>query len=130
MYAHLTTRRRGWSDGGLWGFAPRPPPRLFVHPVSIARFPLRRFSPGAGLLRYVFSLVAAKIFQGLGPKRRESSNGDRVYFIFVRGKPNSDTSGVRRRTENSESELCPGLQRATSQPQHTTRNPRYAQSTY
>ena len=25
-----------------------------------------------------FSLAAAKIFQGLGPKRRESSNGDRV----------------------------------------------------
>ena len=27
---------------------------LQVHPVSITRFPLRRFSPGAGLLRYVF----------------------------------------------------------------------------
>ena len=26
----------------------------------------------------LFSLVAAKIFQGLGPKRRESCNGDRV----------------------------------------------------
>ena len=52
-----------------------------VHPVSITRFPLRRFSPRAGLLRYVlFSLVAAKIFQGLGPKRRESSNGDPVYM--------------------------------------------------
>ena len=25
-----------------------------VHPVSITRFPLSRFSPGAGLLRYVF----------------------------------------------------------------------------
>ena len=25
-----------------------------LHPVSITRFPLRRFSPGAGLLRYVF----------------------------------------------------------------------------
>ena len=49
-----------------------------VHPVSITRFPLRRFSPGAGLLRYVCSLVAAKIFQGLGPKRREYYNGDRV----------------------------------------------------
>ena len=24
-----------------------------VHPVSITRFQLRRFSPGAGLLRYV-----------------------------------------------------------------------------
>ena len=49
-----------------------------VHPVSITRFPLRRFSPGAGLLRCLFSLVAAKIFQGLGPTRRESCNGDRV----------------------------------------------------
>ena len=28
----------------------------------------------------LFSLVAAKIFQGLGPKRRESCNGDRVYM--------------------------------------------------
>ena len=27
-----------------------------------------------------FSMVAAKIFQGLGPKRRESCNGDRVYL--------------------------------------------------
>ena len=53
---------------------------VIVHPVSITRFPLRRFSPGAGLLRNRFSsLVAAKIFQGLGPKRRESCNGDRVY---------------------------------------------------
>ena len=30
-----------------------------------------------------FSLVAAKIFQGLGPKRPESSNGDRVYEPIV-----------------------------------------------
>ena len=44
-----------------------------VHPVSITRFPLRRFSPGAGLLRNPFVHS-----QGLGPKRRESSNGDRV----------------------------------------------------
>ena len=28
--------------------------RFTLHPVSITRFPLRRFSPGAGLLRYVF----------------------------------------------------------------------------
>ena len=27
---------------------------LTLHPVSITRFPLRRFSPGADLLRYVF----------------------------------------------------------------------------
>ena len=51
-----------------------------LHPVSIARFPLARFSPGAGLLRYVFFVytISAKTFQGLGPKRRESSKGDRV----------------------------------------------------
>ena len=29
-----------------------------------------------------FSLVAAKIFQGLGPKRQESCNGDRVYSYY------------------------------------------------
>ena len=65
------------------------PPHFFpVHPVSITRFPLRRFSPGAGLLRNrCFSLAVAKIFQGLGPKRRESSNGDRVYGI---GTPDPD----------------------------------------
>ena len=40
-----------------------------IHPVSIARFPLTRFSPGSGLLRNRFcSLVEAQIFQGLGPK--------------------------------------------------------------
>ena len=51
-----------------------------VHPVSITRFPLSRFSPGAGLLRNpFFYTIHAKIFQGLGPKRRESCNGDRVY---------------------------------------------------
>ena len=54
-----------------------------IHPVSITRFPLRRLSPGAGLLRYVLSLAAAKIFQGLGPKRRESSNGDRAYVYCI-----------------------------------------------
>ena len=46
--------------------------RLFrLHPVSITRFPLRRFVP------YVH--VVAKIVLGRGPKRRESSNGDLVY---------------------------------------------------
>ena len=50
-----------------------------VHPVSITRFPLSRFSPGAGLLRNpFFYTINAKIFQGLGPKRRESCYGDRV----------------------------------------------------
>ena len=50
-----------------------------LHPVSITRFPLSRFSPGAGLLRSPFlNTINAKIFQGLGPKRRESCNGDRV----------------------------------------------------
>ena len=28
--------------------------QLMIHPVSITRFPLRRFSPGAGLLRNRF----------------------------------------------------------------------------
>ena len=57
-----------------------------LHPVSITRFPLTRFSPGSGLLRNRFcSLVAAKIFQGLGPKRRESCNGDRVYGLVLCG---------------------------------------------
>ena len=51
-----------------------------LHPVSITRFPLRRFSPGAGLLRNPFvHRLWRNIFQRLGPKRRESSNGDRVY---------------------------------------------------
>ena len=50
-----------------------------LHPVSITRFPLSRFSPGAGLLRHpFFYTINAKTFQGLGPKRRESCNGDRV----------------------------------------------------
>ena len=31
------------------------------------------------------SQVVAKIFQGLGPKRRESSNGDRVYVCSLVG---------------------------------------------
>ena len=60
-----------------------------LHPVSITRFPLSRFSPGAGLLRNPFVYtINAKIFQGLGPKRRGSCNGDRVYFInmsFITG---------------------------------------------
>ena len=52
-----------------------------LHPVSITRFPLSRFSPGAGLLRSpFFYTINAKTFQGLGPKRRESCNGDRVYL--------------------------------------------------
>ena len=50
-----------------------------LHPVSITRLPLRRFSPGAGLLRNPFvHRYWLKIFQGLGPKRQESSNGDQV----------------------------------------------------
>ena len=31
-------------------------PFMYIHPVSITRFPLRRFSPGAGLLRNRFLL--------------------------------------------------------------------------
>ena len=37
-----------------------------VYPVSTTRFPLTRFSPGAGLLRNPFVYtINAKIFQGL-----------------------------------------------------------------
>ena len=58
-------------------------PRKRLHPVSITRFPPRRFSPGAGLLRNPFvHRPWRKIFQGLGPKRQEPSNGDRVYNII------------------------------------------------
>ena len=32
-----------------------------IHPVSITRFPLTRFSPGAGLLRYVFFIGSGYI---------------------------------------------------------------------
>ena len=56
---------------------------IIVHPVSITRFPLSRFSPRAGLLRNpLFYTINAKTFQGLGPKRRESCNGDRVH-VYV-----------------------------------------------
>ena len=49
--------------------------RYHIHLVSITRFP-----PGAGLLRNPFvHRQWRSIFQGLGPKRRESSKGDRVY---------------------------------------------------
>ena len=53
---------------------------ICIHPVSITRFPLSRLSPGARVLRNPFVYtINAKTFQGLGPKRRESCNGDRVY---------------------------------------------------
>ena len=96
----LPTRRSPRKPpGGLspqTGVAPSPwtpkseqPLRPGIHPVSITRFPLSRFSPGAGLLRSPFVYtINAKIFQGLGPKRRESCNGDRVYF-------HRPTEGVR-----------------------------------
>ena len=64
----------------LFALRPPGPPGYFIHPVSITRFPLSRFSPGAGLLRNLFCYtINAKTFQELGPKRRESCNGDRVY---------------------------------------------------
>ena len=34
--------------------------------------------------------------------------------VFVRGKPNSDTSGFSQRTENSESEFCTGSMRVSN----------------
>ena len=54
-----------------------------VRQVSITRFPLTRFSPGSGLLRNPFVYtINAKTFQGLGPKKRKSCKGDRVYMCF------------------------------------------------
>ena len=64
---------------------PRPP--RHESPFGYTRSPqqdsrLEDFRQGLGCSDMSFSLVAAKIFQGLGPKRRESSNGDRVYIQF------------------------------------------------
>ena len=42
LYIHITWRLRARRAN------------LKVHPVSITRFPLRKFSPGAGLLRNRF----------------------------------------------------------------------------
>ena len=42
------------------------------------------------------------------------------YFLFG-GNTNRRHERFSHRTEDSESECCSGLQRATSQPQHTTR---------
>ena len=41
------------------------------------------FRQGLGCSDMSFSLVAAKIFQGLGPKRRESSNGDLLQDLLL-----------------------------------------------
>ena len=40
-----------------------------VHPVSITRFPLRRFSPGAGLLRNPFFISSGQDFPGAGSEK-------------------------------------------------------------
>ena len=38
---------------------------ILIHPVSITRFPLRRFSPGAGLLRNpLFTLSTLRFSRG------------------------------------------------------------------
>ena len=42
---------------------------IALHPVSIARFLLRRFSPGAGLLRYVFFIGGGEDFPGAGSEK-------------------------------------------------------------
>ena len=42
------------------------------------------FARGCVAQKSFFLQVVAKIFQGLGPKRRESCNGDRVYGQFLR----------------------------------------------
>ena len=70
------------------------------HPVSTTRFPLSRFSPGAGLLRNPsFYTINSKIFQGLGPKRRESSNGDRVHAELLNGRK-TVTTYVRKLSQS------------------------------
>ena len=87
-YTHMPweTLSPGCGVSTIFWFLPwsqvHSPGQRRLHPVSITRFPLRRFSPGAGLLRNPFVHSKwLKIFQGLGPKRRESSNGDRVYRL-------------------------------------------------
>ena len=40
-----------------------------LHPVSITRFPLRMFSSGAGLLRYVFFIGSGYDFPGAGSEK-------------------------------------------------------------
>ena len=52
MHTYIHIRRASRVSSGAypacWGFP------AAVHPVFITRFPLRRFSPGAGLLRNPF----------------------------------------------------------------------------
>ena len=77
IYIYIYTQRERERDTHIYVYM-----YVFrcVHPVSITRFPLTRLSPGSGLLRNPFLSQVAKIFQGLGPKRRKSCNGDRVYI--------------------------------------------------
>ena len=62
------------------------PPRKIFARVWVAQEPF-------------FSKVAAKIFQGLGPKRRESCNGDWVY-AFGRLRQNMTAALAARRAED------------------------------
>ena len=43
---------------------------------------LKIFARGWVAQESIFYTINTKIFPGLGPKRRESSNGDRVYYIM------------------------------------------------
>ena len=49
-----------------------------IHPVSITRSQDFRQGLGCSGIHFFYT-INAKTFQGLGPKRRESCNGDRVY---------------------------------------------------
>ena len=57
---------------------------LHVHPVSITRFPLSRFSPGAGLLGNPF-VHRRRLRFSRGWVRKDGNlvNGDRVYVTCV-----------------------------------------------
>ena len=52
---------------------------IYIYIYTHMHIYLSLFRQGLGCSDMSLSLVAAKTFQGLGPKRRESSNGDRVY---------------------------------------------------
>ena len=65
------------------------------------------FARGWVAQKSLFSQVVAKIFQGLGPKRRESSNGDRVQYndsdtTNTSTSNNDDTTNTDTTTNNND----------------------------
>ena len=50
-----------------------------LHPVSITRFPHKIFARVWVAQEPICYIINAKTFQGLGPKRQKSCDGDRVY---------------------------------------------------